>query len=70
MPVPRGCPPMVARVMKACWHADPNKRPSFLLIATLLTTKVSSSVNSASSPVEGTSSTKEMNPNYSNSVYL
>lgn len=54
---------MVARVMKACWHADPSKRPSFLLIATLLTTKVSSSVNNASSPVEGT---KE----YSNDVYL
>lgn len=54
---------MVARVMKACWHADPNKRPSFLLIATLLTTKVSSSANNASSPVEGT---KE----YSNDVYL
>lgn len=61
---------MVARVMKACWHADPNKRPSFLLIATLLTTKVSSSVGSASSPVDGTSTANKMAPNYSNDVYL
>lgn len=40
MPIPRGCPPVVARIMKACWHVDPAKRPSFLLITTLLTTKV------------------------------
>ena len=39
MPTHRGCPPVVARIMKSCWHADPKKRPSFLLITTLLTTK-------------------------------
>lgn len=39
MPIPRGCPPVVARVVKACWHSEPRKRPSFLLIATLLSTK-------------------------------
>lgn len=39
MPVPRGCPAVVARVMKACWHSEPRKRPSFLLIATLLSTR-------------------------------
>lgn len=38
MPVPRGCHPVAARVMKACWHSEPRKRPGFLLIATLLST--------------------------------
>lgn len=41
MPTPRGCPPVVARIMKACWHADPTKRPSFLVITSLLTTRTS-----------------------------
>ena len=39
LPIPRGCPAVVARVMKACWHSEPQKRPSFLVIATLLTTR-------------------------------
>ena len=30
-------PPTVQRIMKACWHKDPSKRPSFLLISSLLT---------------------------------
>ena len=34
--VPPACPPVVVRIMKACWHKNPDKRPSFLLIATLL----------------------------------
>ena len=41
LPTPRGCPAVVSRVMKACWHANPAKRPSFLLITTLLTSRVS-----------------------------
>jgi len=40
LPVPRRCPPVVARIMKACWHANPSKRPSFRLILILLSTKV------------------------------
>ena len=38
--IPQLCPPLVARIMKACWHKEPDRRPSFLLITTLLTTKV------------------------------
>lgn len=45
LPTPRGCPPVVARLMKACWHSDPLKRPSFILITTLLTSKVSSATH-------------------------
>ena len=37
MPTPRGCPPVVSRIMKSCWHADPKKRPSFLSITNSLT---------------------------------
>ena len=35
--IPEVYPPTVARVMKACWQQSPSKRPSFLLIASLLT---------------------------------
>lgn len=35
--VPKSYPPMVERIMKACWHQEPQKRPSFLLISSLLT---------------------------------
>ena len=38
--LPRKSPPVVRRVMKACWQHNPVKRPSFLLISTLLSTKV------------------------------
>lgn len=40
LPLPRKSPSIVRRVMKACWHHNPIKRPSFLLISTLLSTKV------------------------------
>jgi serine/threonine protein kinase len=39
LPIPRGSPSIVAKIMKACWHKNPNKRPSFLVISTLLSTK-------------------------------
>ena len=35
--IPEPYPPTVARIMKACWQHSPSKRPSFLLIASLLT---------------------------------
>ena len=34
---PADYPSVVQRIMKACGHSDPVKRPSFLLISTLLT---------------------------------
>ena len=34
--IPEIYPLTVARVMKACWQQSPSKRPSFLLIASLL----------------------------------
>ena len=38
LPIPPNYPPTVARIMKACWQREPEKRPSFLLISqTLLT---------------------------------
>lgn len=37
MPTPRNAPQLVVRIMKACWNSQPDKRPSFLLIANLLT---------------------------------
>ena len=37
LPLPRRSPLTVRRIMKACWHPNPVKRPSFLLITTLLT---------------------------------
>ena len=39
LPLPRKIPPVLGSIMKACWLEDPSKRPSFLLICTLLTTK-------------------------------
>ena len=39
LPLPRKIPPVLGSIMKACWQGDPSKRPSFLLICTLLTTK-------------------------------
>ena len=36
--IPEPYPPTVAKIMKACWQQIPTKRPSFLLIASLLTT--------------------------------
>lgn len=37
LPIPEPYPPTVKRIMKACSITDPTKRPSFLLIASLLT---------------------------------
>ena len=37
MPVPEKCPELVGKIMKACWHPDPRKRPDFKLIISLLT---------------------------------
>ena len=35
--IPEAYPATVVRIMKACWQHSPSKRPSFLLIASLLT---------------------------------
>ena len=35
--IPEVYPQTVAKIMKACWQQSPSKRPSFLLIASLLT---------------------------------
>ena len=35
--IPEPYPPTVVSIMKACWQHSPSKRPSFLLIASLLT---------------------------------
>ena len=37
LPIPEAYPPTAGRIMKACWQHSPSKRPSFLLIASLLT---------------------------------
>ena len=37
--IPDAYPPTVASIMKACWQHNPSKRPSFLLIASLLTSE-------------------------------
>ena len=37
VPIPETFPPTAKRIMKACLLADPTRRPSFLLIASLLT---------------------------------
>ena len=39
LPLPTGIPEVLGNIMKACWKEDPSKRPSFLLICTLLTTR-------------------------------
>ncbi|KAL5457393.1 hypothetical protein EMCRGX_G034645 [Ephydatia muelleri] len=39
LPLPRGIPSIMAKIMESCWHQNPHNRPSFLLILTLLTTK-------------------------------
>ena len=35
--IPEEYPPIVISIMKACWQHHPSKRPSFLLISSLLT---------------------------------
>jgi serine/threonine protein kinase len=40
-PVPPGCPVKYAALMKACWHADPTKRPSFTQIIDCLAELIS-----------------------------
>lgn len=37
--IPLAYPPTVKSIMKACWQHNPSKRPSFLLIASLLTSE-------------------------------
>ena len=37
--IPAEYPPTVASIMKACWQHNPSKHPSFLLIASLLTSE-------------------------------
>ncbi len=37
LPVPKECPAIVAKIMRACWRFSPAKRPSFLLVSILLT---------------------------------
>ena len=38
--IPNECPPTVGDIMKACWQAEPNQRPNFHEITTILTTKI------------------------------
>ena len=35
--IPSQYPSTIERIMKACWHREPSKRPSFLLVASILT---------------------------------
>ena len=37
MSIPDEYPHTVQRIMKSCWHHNPEKRPSFMLTSTLLT---------------------------------
>ena len=46
---PRGAPSIIVRLMRACWHKQPEKRPSFLIISTLLTTKAFAEIEMSSS---------------------
>eukprot|EP00731_Ephydatia_muelleri_P032022 Em0023g529a len=39
LPTPSSAPSTVARLMKSCWHKQPEKRPSFLVISTMLIAK-------------------------------
>ena len=39
LPMPRGIPDIMAKIMESCWSQNPMRRPNFLLILTLLTTK-------------------------------
>eukprot|EP00049_Salpingoeca_infusionum_P004816 m.84059 g.84059 ORF g.84059 m.84059 type:complete len:711 (-) comp12736_c0_seq5:226-2358(-) len=41
MPKPEGCPPKIYQLMRDCWHADPQQRPSFKDIKTALETMYS-----------------------------
>ena len=36
MPIPRGCPSLAAKIMRACWAHNPKERPTFLQISNLL----------------------------------
>ncbi|KAL5457396.1 hypothetical protein EMCRGX_G034648 [Ephydatia muelleri] len=47
--LPRRTPPIVVKLMRACWHKQPEKRPSFLIISTLLTTKAFAEIEMSSS---------------------
>lgn len=38
--IPRDYPQEIKNIMKACWQQDPSQRPSFLLIANILTNLV------------------------------
>ena len=39
LPTPSSAPSTVARLMKSCWHKQPERRPSFLVISTILIAK-------------------------------
>ena len=39
LPIPRGCPGLAKKIMRACWKQDPKERPTFLLISNLLTAR-------------------------------
>ena len=45
MPIPRVCPGLAAKIMRACWQHEPSNRPSFLLISNLLTQQLLASVH-------------------------
>ena len=45
LPLPRGIPSIMARIMEMCWQQNPHKRPKFQLILSLLTTNALSEVS-------------------------
>ena len=49
LPPARGTTSIIVRLMRACWHKQPEKRPSFLIISTLLTTKAFAEIEMSSS---------------------